>query len=284
MTDKIIALVDGSIYSKSVCEQAAWAARRTGAPVDILHVIGRREQAGTSDLSGSIALGARTALLEDLSRLDEQRARLMQQRGRAIVEDGKAVVTAAGVDNVTARLRMGDLVDTVAEQECDASLVVIGKRGEAADFAALHLGSNLERIARASIRPVLVAARAYREINKVLIAWDGGASAQRAIDHIAHNPLFAGLSLTVATVGQPSPELEASLDPARAKLAESGLSARTQIVSGQPDKALGQLVASEGFDMVVMGAYGHSRIRTLVIGSTTSEMIRSCKVPIYLMR
>ena len=284
MTDKIIALVDGSIYSKSVCEQAACAAKRTGAPVDVLHVIGRRGQAGSSDLSGSIALGARTALLEELSRLDEQRARLMQQRGRAIVEDGKAVIVAAGVADVTARLRMGDLVNTVAEQESDASLVVIGKRGEAAGFAALHLGSNLERVARASIKPVLVAARAYREISKVLIAWDGGASSQRAVDHIARNPLFAGLSLTVVTVGQASPELDRSLGSAKAMLAGAGFEAETRIIAGQPDKALGQMVTNEGFDMVVMGAYGHSRIRTLVIGSTTSEMIRSCKVPIYLMR
>jgi nucleotide-binding universal stress UspA family protein len=284
MTSKIIALVDGSTYSKSVCELAAWAALRSGAPVDVLHVIGRRNQAGTHDLSGSIALGARIALLSELSRIDEERARLMQQRGRAIVEDGKAILTSAGVGDVTARLRMGDLVETVAEQEREASLIVIGKRGEAADFATLHLGSNLERIARASTRPVLVAARAYREIRKVLIAWDGGVSSQKAVDHIARNRLFGDLDLTIATVGQPSAEIEKGHAAARAVLAAAGFSARTATVPGQPDKALGQLVADEGFDMVVMGAYGHSRIRNLVIGSTTTEMIRSCKVPIYLIR
>ena len=36
--------------------------------------------------------------------------------------------------------------------------------------------------------------------------------------------------------------------------------------------------------MLVMGAYGRSRIRSLIIGSTTTEMIRSCKVPVVLMR
>jgi nucleotide-binding universal stress UspA family protein len=36
--------------------------------------------------------------------------------------------------------------------------------------------------------------------------------------------------------------------------------------------------------MVVMGAYGHSRIRSLIIGSTTTEMVRSCKVPVVLVR
>ncbi|WP_372803402.1 universal stress protein, partial [Paracoccus seriniphilus] len=45
---------------------------------------------------------------------------------------------------------------------------------------------------------------------------------------------------------------------------------------------LGALIDAEGFDMLVMGAYGHSRIRSLVIGSTTTEMVRSCKVPVLM--
>lgn len=155
MTDKIIALVDGSIYSKSVCENAAWISGRTGAPVEILHVLGRRETAA-SDLSGSIGLGARSELLAELSTLDEHRAKLAQRRGRAIVEDAEAALRAAGVTAVTARLRNGDLLETVAEAEAGASVVVVVKRGEAADFAKLHLGSNLERIARSSKKPVFV--------------------------------------------------------------------------------------------------------------------------------
>ena len=66
--------------------------------------------------------------------------------------------------------------------------------------------------------------------------------------------------------------------------AAAGIEAETRIVPGQPEEALGKLVDEEGFDMLVMGAYGHSRIRSLVIGSTTTEMIRSCKVPVLLLR
>jgi len=40
----------------------------------------------------------------------------------------------------------------------------------------------------------------------------------------------------------------------------------------------------ESHDLVVMGAYGHSRIRSLIIGSTTTATVRSCKVPLLLMR
>jgi nucleotide-binding universal stress UspA family protein len=43
-------------------------------------------------------------------------------------------------------------------------------------------------------------------------------------------------------------------------------------------------VEREGIDLLVMGAYGHSRIRNLIIGSTTTEMVRSCKIPVILYR
>ena len=180
MTKKIVALVDGSIYSHSVCENAGWITARTGASVELLHVLGRREGADSADLSGSIALGARSALLEELTKLDEQRAKLQQQRGRAILDDAKAVLQQAGASDVTARLRIADILETVAEAEAEADMLVIGKRGEAADFAKLHLGSNIERIIRASHKPVFVAARGFREPRRLLIAFDGGPSSMKA--------------------------------------------------------------------------------------------------------
>ncbi len=284
MTGKIIALVDGSIYSESVCHHAAWISQRTGAPVELIHVLGRREGSGSADLSGSIRLGARTALLQDLADLDAQRAKLVSHRGRAILEDARAIVDRDGVSEITTRLRHGDVVETIEEIEEDARVILIGKRGEAADFAKGHLGSNLERIVRAAHRPVFVAARAFKPIETVLVAYDGGRSAMKAIDHIASSPLFQGLPVTVVTVGPDTVEARTGLEDVKAQLAAAGLAADTRIIPGQPDAELGKLVDDEGFGMLVMGAYGHSRIRSLVVGSTTTEMMRSCKVPVVLMR
>ncbi len=284
MTDKIFALVDGSIYSESVCHHAAWVARRINAPVELIHVLGRRETPERMDLSGAIRLGARSRLMEELAEIDAKRSKLLSQRGRAILEDARAILERDGVAEITIRLRFGDLVEAVGETEAEAAMIVIGKRGEAADFARGHLGSNLERIVRAAHRPVLVAARAFRPIERVLLAHDGGASARRAAAHMAANPLFAGLRVTVVTVGAETPQIAAALAEARAQLVRAGLEVETRIVPGQPETVLGEMVEAEGFGMVVMGAYGHSRIRSLVIGSTTTEMVRSCKVPVLLMR
>ncbi len=281
---KIVALVDGSIYSASVCDHAAWISLRTGAPVELTHVLGRREATDTQDHSGAIALGARTALMEQLAELDGQRAKLVSHRGRAILEDAKAILERAGVTEITTRLRHGDIVETVAEVEADARVILIGKRGEAADFAQGHLGSNLERIVRASHKPVFIASRAFKPVTKVLVAYDGGASAMKAVDHIAHSTLFQELSVHVVTVGSATTEVTRALSDAKASLKAAGIEVETSVLPGQPETTLGKLVEEAQFDMLVMGAYGHSRIRSLIIGSTTTAMIRSCKVPVVLMR
>lgn len=275
---KIIALVDGSVYAHSVCEVAGWAGARLGSGVELLHVLGRRE-AGQQDLSGSLRLGARTALLEELAALDAQRAKLGMQRGRAILEDAKAVLAEAGVEAST-RLRHGDLLEELGS---DFDLIVIGKRGEAADFAKGHLGSNLERIVRGTKVPVLVAARAFTPVKRVLVAFDGGPSAMRAIEHIAQSPLYTGLEITVVSVGEGA-AMQAGLADAQARLQAAGLAAQVRVIAGQPDVALGKLVDDDGFELLVMGAYGHNRIRSMIIGSTTTQMIRSCKVPVMLVR
>jgi nucleotide-binding universal stress UspA family protein len=281
---KIVALVDGSIYSASVCDHAAWIASRTGAAVELIHVLGRREASDTHDHSGAISLGARTTLMEQLAELDAQRAKLISQRGRAILDDAQALLEKAGVAEVTTRLRHGDIVAAVADVEADARVILIGKRGEAANFAKGHLGSNLERIVRASHKPVFVASRTFSPISKVLVAYDGGSSAMKAVDHIARSPLFQGLIVHVVTVGTATPEVNNGLADARAMLRAAGIEAETSILPGQPETALAKLVEEARFDMLVMGAYGHSLIRSLIIGSTTTAMIRSCKVPVVLMR
>jgi nucleotide-binding universal stress UspA family protein len=283
--NQLIALIDGSVYSQSVCDYAAWVAKRTGSAVELLHTIGRREtDSAPANLTGNIILGARTSLLEELSDLDEQRAKLFHKRGRAILDDAKASIEAAGVTDVTARLRIGDIIKTVAERENAADMVVIGKRGEAADFASMHLGSNLERIVRGCRKPVFIAARAFMPIKNFLVAFDGGASSMKAVDYIACNPLFAGLQCHLLMAGADTPETRAQLDDACLSLKAGGLDVEAGITNGRAEAVIAHAVETDGIDLLVMGAYGHSRIRSLIIGSTTTQMIRSCKIPIALFR
>ena len=284
MTNKILALVDGSAYSESVCHHTAWIAGRLSASVDVMHVLGRRETGAGQNLSGALTLGARSALLAELSAADETRARLAQTKGRAILEDAQKILEADGTGPVVPHLRKGDLLEAVREVEPDLRAIVIGKRGEGADFATGHLGSNLERIARASKVPVVVASRSFKPITKVLVAFDGSPSAMKAIERMSKSPVFEGLEITVLYVDNGSGRIGSRMDDAVAALEAAGLIATARTIKGEPDEALQQIVATEGFDLLVMGAYGHSRIRSLIIGSTTTAMVQAVKIPVLLYR
>jgi len=279
----LIALIDGSGYSQSVRDLTCWVAERTEASVELMHVLGRRGVGSEpADLSGNLKLGARSALLQELADLDEQKAKLELKRGRLLLEEAKSGLEEAGLSSVTSKLRHGDLIDAIGEFEGDADLIIIGKRGEAADFAKLHLGSNLERVVRSATKPVLVASRAFKPINKFLIAFDGGESAMKAVRHIAGGKLFTGLPCVLLCVGKPTDSLQEKLDDAAALLRKAGYEVEASFEAGEPEDVIKNRIESDNIDLLVMGAYGHSRIRNLIIGSTTTEMVRSCQVPVMM--
>ena len=284
MTSRILALVDGSTYATSVCHAAAWIAGKLGLGVDLLHILPDVHAKGTGDLSGALTLGARTALMKELVTLDEQRAKLAAKQGHAILDDAAALLARDGVTPVEQKLRHGDLVETLTALMPEVRALVIGKRGEGSAGAFNHLGSNLERIIRSATVPVFVAAREFRPIKKVLIAYDGSASADRAVERMAQSPVFEGLTAVLVYAGADTPAVRSQMNAAHSRLAAGGLHASIATEPGEPEIALERKIAADGFDLLAMGAYGHSRLRNLIIGSTTTAMIRACKVPVLLYR
>jgi nucleotide-binding universal stress UspA family protein len=47
---------------------------------------------------------------------------------------------------------------------------------------------------------------------------------------------------------------------------------------------IAEQVAARSIDLLVMGAYGHSRIRNLIVGSTTTQVVRNCQIAVLLLR
>lgn len=281
----LLTLVDGSAYTPSVCDHAAWAAKRLSLPVELVHALGHREEpAARPDFTGSLDADAQDRLLVELTELDAQKAKLEHQRGRLVLDSAKARLEQAGVAHVAPRLRNGDVLEAIQDLGSKAALIVIGKRGEAADFATLHLGSNLERVVRATSRPVLVASRAFQPVTRFVIAFDGGPSAIKAVEEIARGPLLRDLPGRLLMAGTPAPAARDRLDQAMERLLGAGFAVEAGVEAKPPEEAIAQAMDHDAAGLLIMGAYGHSRIRSLIIGSTTTAMIRSVKAPVLLFR
>ena len=281
----ILACTDGSIYAHSVYDHTAWASAKMSASVHVLHMLNpHHEDPVKADRSGSIGLGAKTALLAEIVELEAERAKVARKHGEAILEAATTRLCTAGVQDIQADQKHGRLSDSIESYERDADLVVIGKRGNHADFATGHIGHNLERVIRGCHHPVLVASREFTKMDSFVLAFDGGASSQKAVQYAASSPLLKGMKCHLLSIGKGKAKLEAALQQAEQTLSAAGYNVSTEIVDGEPDKVIGEAVAQEHIDLLVMGAYGHSHIRHLIVGSTTTAMIRTVKIPVLLFR
>ncbi|KJA11110.1 universal stress protein UspA [Acidovorax temperans] len=284
--NKVYACIDGLRTTTAVIDWAAWAADCLDVPLELLHVLEREPEGyAVADFSGAIGLGAQETLLQQLSDLDAKKAKLAQVAGRQVLDRAQERVRAGGLERVQVLMRHGELTDTVIELEPDARLFVLGEHHRAEDAKKLHLDHHLERVIRAVKRPVLVAtAEQFFPPERFVIAFDGSDTAIRIVQTVARSPMLKGLSALIVMCGSPLADAQAALRLAQTLLEEAGFEVSAKVLPGEPEHELPVLLDGQGAALLVMGAYGHSRIRHLVLGSTTTTLLRLSRVPVLVLR
>lgn len=286
--EKVIACIDGAARTTSVCDYAAWAAQCLGAPLQFLHVLDRHpERAAVSDYSGAIGFDAQEHLLEELASLDEKRSKLAQQHGKHILQAARERASLAGVQVIDTLQRHGSLVGTLLELEPDIRLVVIGQhvaQGDQRASSFWHMDHHVERAVRSLHRPILVAVGEFRPLKHFTIAFDGSSTGRKMINTVAASPLLAGLECDVVIASEETSDVRDGADWAKGVLQDAGFSVNVHIQTGEPEKVLTTHLSAHSSDVLIMGAYGHSRIRSLIVGSTTTTMLRTSPVPVLILR
>lgn len=281
----ILACTDGSTYAPSIYEHAAWAADRLGLAIHVLHMINwERDATGLHNFSGTIGVDARRTLKEELVKLEEAQGRVAQAKAEAILDGARKHFEGRHSARVRLDAKHGQLAESLEQYASNAELVVIGKRGESADFERLHLGASVERVIRTCQRPVLVASRTFRPVKRFIIAYDGGPSARKAIDYVSSSSLVRDLQCDLLTVGKPHGTIDAEMEEARKRLISSGIETTLHHLEGHAEEVISRFIEKHEIDLLIMGAYGHSRIRQLIVGSTTTAMVRTCRIPVLMFR
>ncbi len=282
----IITCIDGSEYDDSVTSLSSWVHERTNFAISLLHVATPHSEIEVKpDMTGQIGLGSKSSLLEELTKIDEEHGRTELRKGQLMLKDAKEKLKNNGITQQEIIHRRGSLVDTISEIEGQAKLIVMGKYGEDHQATTEQLGSNLEQVARAIHTPLLIATHKVKPINKFLIAYDDSASANKAIEYVANNALFEGLECHLLVVSEITNQVQEMINKAKSRLEKSGIKIYTDI---KPGKNVGAIVSDyikrNNIDLLLIGAYGHSQIRSFLFGSTTSLLIRESEVPVMLFR
>ena len=189
------------------------------------------------------------------------------------------------------RISAADALDAVRLNARYADLVVVGQREREAEDESGIAPEFVDELVLSCGRPVLIVPYAGRFPDagkRALVAWNASAEAARAIADAL--PLLARAESVNVIVFETGPAGDHGEEPgadAALYLARHGVKA-TVSRYGSPDIDVGSQILSRAADMaadlIVMGAYGHSRMRELVLGGVTRTILESMTAPVLMSR
>ena len=279
MIKTILVGIDGSEHARTAAQYALWLAERLHGCVAALHVVDIVSIEGSffHDISGSLGF---EPYLDFSSKMREA----LQERGRVLLDAFAERCRERDVPYDTT-LPMGIIANEICDAARTADLVVIGHRGLNEQFSTGMLGGTTESVARKSPKPVFVAPMRFGEIRRPLLAYDGSQRASAAMHAAAEVASALELPLTVIHVVRDGSTTDHKvLDEARRYLQSYGIESRYETVVGLPHQRIPETLREGGHDLLFIGAYGHSRIIEMVLGSTTEYVLRNSQAPVFLVR
>lgn len=279
----IIACIDGASYSQSVADLSVWTAKTLSAPLTLLHVLDKSDREIAIELSGNIGLGSREHLLQELVELDEKRAKVALRHGKALLNELEAKALESGFTDLHKLQKHGDLLETLLDMEKDIRVLVIGKSGELNQSNTKAVGSQLESVVRTIKSHILVATGDFAAPQNYLLAFDGSEVSQKLVEKAINTPLLKGLTCHLVMV-EDSDEKATAFASAVEKLRTHGVNVVEASLTGDVHRAILDYQHHHQLGMIVMGAYGHSKLRQFFVGSNTTKIIVESNVPLLLIR
>ncbi len=280
MPKKILACVDQSPYATQVADYAAWVSSRLAAPMELLHVIDRhQETAADADRSGALGMDAQENLLDKLSKQEGERSKEAREQGRVLLTELRDRSRLQGVDDLDIRQRYGQLLSTLEEQQDEVALYVLGRRGQSATQSGRDLGRHVETICRQLKRPIMTVTDSFKDPKRIMVAFDGGRMTRRGIELLAATPRLKDLPIDVVMSGKQQADAEKQLAWADELLTSNGFTVDASYIQGDPERVITAEIAERGCDLLIMGAYSHSPLRSLFLGSRTNDLLRASQVP-----
>ena len=264
------------------------ASKMLGARLDVAFQVARKFDAHLVGLYALTVLPVPSYAIAEAGLIEAANRKAsaeVEQRARAAWD---AAVRRAGWEKAEWRGSADDALAAVTLHARYADLVVIGQKepGEASGVSAQFE----HRLPLAAGRPVLLVPYASEKRpvgERVLVAWDAGRESARAVvDALPFLAAAREVKVVTFNAGRAgdrhgeAPGADVGLFLARHGVKVSV--ARYQSENRDIGNQLLSRAADYGSDLIVMGAYGHSRVAELVLGGATRTLLESMTVPVLM--
>ena len=276
MIKRILVPTDGSEAANRGVRFAISLAKQFNASLHGLHVVDVKLLEGPflRDLSASLGTAPYVNYQGNI-------ALILEERGKAALEVFEKACGEAGVRCDTTQSN-GVVHREIAETGELADLIVLGRAGEHGPWLEGLLGSTTEAVVRRAHGPVLVTGLDAFDCQKLLVAYDGSDFARHALRIGAEWAVHLNAAMHVLSMGGDTARQR--LDEAQEYLAACEIEVILEHREGEASEGIVQYAAQCGAGLLVMGAYGHGKMRELVLGSRTSYALNHAPCPVLLVR
>lgn len=278
---RVIACIDASPCVHATAEAAVWIAQKTGRPLVLLQVLDFRPASyHLGEIGGVIGFESNAILLKELAELDEKQFEVAKQLSDDLLAHIADTIRQKYQIEVVQIQRRGEFLEQAFDELSAEDIAVVGKVGENSAEKKRIVGSNVENIIRGAKSTVLVVGENFTIPNNFIFAYEHSSICQTMLKRVGRSDLLNTLACHLIYVGEENGILS---DPME-YLQYSGLKVHAQYLYGKVADNLLIYQKQHHIDLMIMGAFSHSKLHQFFLGSTTLEIFKRSDVSMLVVR
>jgi nucleotide-binding universal stress UspA family protein len=278
MIKSILLSVDGSTYTGAQVKHCIQLARAFESLVHVISIVDIRifEWATVMSTDGFVPVIPSTVY-------QNESKKMLDTKADAVLAKCSRILKSEKVEFDTQKIA-GPPADIICDHGHMVDMLIIGARGEFAKWESKWIGATLEVVVRQFNKPILITPEKECTIAKILIAYDGTNKANKALQMAAFFATKLAIPVVILSVHDNERLRNKNLLEAKTYLEPYNISLEAIGLSGAPEKEILKTAKARKCDLIIMGAFGHSRIREAILGSTTDYVMRNSALPVLLCK
>ena len=278
---RVIACIDSSPCINALADAAAWVAKQTGRELVLLQVLDYYPASyHLGEISGVIGFESNAMLLKELAELEEKQSELALSYSNNLLKHISDLIAFKHDIKTTHLQEKGDFLEQGFNVLREDDFVVIGRVGERAAEKKKILGGNVENFIRGARCAVMTVGENFKPPTRFIFAYEYSPTCLKMMQRVAESDLLRTLQCHLLYVGD-HPEI---LTEPSNYLREQGLDVVVEYRYGDVSENILAYQQEHGIQLILLGAFSHSKIHQFFLGSITTSIFRNSKVPLLVVK
>ena len=279
--NRVIACIDSSPCIEAVAEAAAWVAKQTQRELVLLQILDYYPASyHLGEISGVIGFESNAMLLKELAELEQKQSELALDYSNNLLKHISELIEKQYGLTSTKIQEKGDFLEQSFNILKENDVVIIGRVGERAAEKNKPIGSNVENFIRGANCTVITVGEHFEPPKRFIFAYEYSPTCQKMLQRIAQSDLLKTLQCHLLYVGD-HPEM---LTEPEKYLKDAGIEVVPVYRYGDVAQNILEYQAEHKIQLIVLGAFSHSKIHQFFLGSITTTIFRNANVPLLVAK